>query len=80
MIEIENLVQRIPGIDEDEGRMIASMVAQTLAEYEMPIKENRVIDHLPLAVKVRERIGRNELVGMISRQIYSHLNPMEEKE
>ena len=74
MVEINELVLRVPGIGEEEGRLLGNEVAERLAQVLPPAHGHSNIDEIRLSIPGNMRGGRSAMADSIVQQIITQLN------
>ena len=74
MLEINELVLRVPGIGEEEGRQLCNEVAERLAQALPPTQLRATIDEIKLSVPGNLHGGRSAIANSIVQQIVRQLN------
>ncbi|MCB0628735.1 MAG: hypothetical protein R2824_25535 [Saprospiraceae bacterium] len=69
MIEIKNLLLRLPDMDADAGREIAELVGHRIAELLPPPHQNRYIELMDLQLTLSAGLDRGQMVERIAGAI-----------
>ena len=76
MVEINEMVIRVPGMEKTEARSIGEMVAGKMAEGLTGETGNRKIDELNMRVSLPEGISGNEMAENIGQQILNQMKKL----
>jgi hypothetical protein len=74
MIEINELVLRVPGMGEEEGRLLGNEVAEKLAQALPPAHIHTNVDEINLSIPGNWGGGRSVMANSIVQQILTQLN------
>ncbi|MEM1319234.1 MAG: hypothetical protein AAGG75_03205 [Bacteroidota bacterium] len=74
MLEIEQLVLRLPHLSREEGQQISQRIAQRLAQ-QLPVQPGRrYIDQLNIQLRLSEQWTKDQLVDQITGAILNHIS------
>ena len=74
MLEIEQLILRIPNISPEEGRQMSYQIVQRLSEH-IPLRSpNRHIEQLDMQIRLSENLSNNQMVDRISTAILQRIS------
>ena len=74
MIEIEQMILRIPNITPEEGRQVSQQITQRIADLLPTQKHSSNIEHLELQIRLSENFSTSQLVEKISSTIVNRIN------
>lgn len=73
MLTIEDLILRVPGLNEEEGRRLGNEVAQRVADRLPAQHRNRHMGMLDLSVSVENGISKKQMAELITEAILKGL-------
>lgn len=73
MIEIQEMVIRVPGLEEGQARQLGQDVAEHIAVGLPSITENQNIDSLNVTVSIEEGLSNNKMAELIAEQLLGQI-------
>ncbi len=74
MLEIEQLILRIPNVSPEEGRQMSQQIAQQIAAKLPAQNQSRYIENLDLQLRLSQNISNQQMVDQISGAIINRIN------
>lgn len=76
MIQIDEMILRLPGISEEEGRQLGLDVAQRLAANAPDYAEDQHLGALNLQLSLSPSLSREQMTNAIASQIWRQLQTL----
>jgi hypothetical protein len=73
MMQIEEMIIRVPGLGEEEARLLGQEVAQQISARLPEGASNRYIPNLAVHLSLSAQVSRSEMANAIAEQLLTQL-------
>jgi hypothetical protein len=73
MMQIEEMIIRVPGLGEEEARLLGQEVAQQISARLPEGASNRYIPNLAVQLSLSAQVSRSEMANAIAEQLLTQL-------
>ena len=74
MLEIEQLILRIPNVSPEEGRQMSQQIVERLADQLQGHSKSIQVEQLHLRIRLTDSMSNNQMVNQISGAILNRIN------